>query len=279
MAHDSKYYKEAANSWVNAQTFTEVSAKELIEDAREKYSKLKNGPKRPAWVFDLDSTLFCTAARNQKVFWKFLQKRENFPKHWALMWQQMGAHRQQYSIPKTFYSIMRDFGWSHENAEHEARAIWSEYQNHWLKEFFASRNISHDPAYEGAANFVNALKNIGYEIVYLTGRDANRGTEGTLHALKMGKFPLGNACHLRLKPFEEMGDLEFKEKASRRLKAEFEVEALIENEPENLVMFADIFRFAKIIFFHSIMSPRIPGAEMSEHLGERPLLRLNSFEI
>lgn len=272
-----KYYRENSHSWVEAQDFEETSSGQLLAFSATEVSGKEWAGKKPAWVFDLDSTLFCTGPRNQRVFWKFLQAKDSFPQHWASIWRDMGSAIQQYSIPKTFYSILRNYGWSEEDAKSEAKTIWEDYQDHWMKEFFLSSNISHDPAYPGALEFVEKVRAQGCDIVYLTGRDSPRAMEGTLHALRAAGFPMGEGCHIRLKPFSSQGDLEFKLKASQRLNSEFEVLGLIENEPENLVMFAELFPKSMIVFFHSIMSARIPKKEIKNYLGERPLYRMKNF--
>ena len=271
------YYRELSNPWVKAQKFQDVKVSDLLKRAKKRLEKRSEPQKNPAWVFDLDSTLFCTGPRNQKVFWKFLQKQEEFPKHWGLLWQQMGPAVQQYSIPRTFYSVLRSFGWSPDEARAEAKAIWDAYQGHWMEEFFKSQNIAHDPAYPGAVEFVRAILEMENEVIYLTGRDSPRAMEGTLHALKMAGFPLGNGTHLRLKPVQEMGDLDFKLKASSRMKSEFEVIGLLENEPENLVMFAKLFPDAEIVFYHSIMSARHPEKDIRDYMNGRPLWKLDNF--
>ena len=270
------FFKDFEHEWVQKQEFEKVETTQLLAIAAQEIQEApKNKPL--AWVFDLDSTLFCTGPRNKRVFWKFLQKQENFPKHWMLAWNQLSPQSQEYGVPKTFFKLFREQGWSEAEAQNEARHLWESYREHWMEEFFLSSNMAYDPPYEGAVKFVQSLYDLGYDVVYLTGRDEPRALEGTIHALKAANFPMGDRTHVRLKPSQDMADLDFKTRAAERLNSEFSVRALMDNEPENLVMFAEFFEFAHIVFFHSIMSPRVPDTDIRKPLGQRRLYLLDHF--
>lgn len=268
-------FRENEHPWVQSMDFQDVQVLELLDliaDAEP------DPAQPPAWVFDLDSTLFCTSGRNKRAFEKFLSSAKSPPSHWSLLFSELSPKVQEYGIPKTFYKILVDNGWESSEAKAEARAIWEEYQDHWLQDFFSSENMSLDEAYEGAASFVQQVQAKGREIVYLTGRDSPRALEGTIEALKKNDFPLGKGTHLRLKPSSEMGDAEFKDMACQRIAQEFNAELFVDNEAENLEIFAKRFPNAEIVFFHSIMSPRAPSEKMDEYLAGRRVKRLLSYQ-
>jgi FMN phosphatase YigB (HAD superfamily) len=271
------FFQDFEHPWIKIQNFEDVSAKQILEAFPPVDDE--NSPPR-AWVFDLDSTLFCTAPRNKRVFWRFLRERARTPQLWMKLWAALSPNNQRYSIPRTFYDVLhRELGLSSDEAWAEASLIWSEFQDFWMTEFFLSRNIARDLPYEGAVDFVRELHLRGYHIVYLTGRDSLRAYEGTYQVLREHRFPMDSRTHLRLKPHAQMEDLAFKAQASRRLDAEFDVCALIDNEPENLVMFSEMFPKAEVIFFHSIMSARLPQKPWAQILGSRKPWRMNSFHL
>lgn len=269
------FFQEADHAWIKTQKFEELSSGQALEA----FPELNAGKYPPkAWVFDLDSTLFCTAPRNKRVFWRFLRERSVIPQLWMNLWAHLSPMNQRYSIPRTFYNVLnRELGVPEAEAWAEASVIWTEFQPFWMNEFFLSRNIARDVPYEGAVEFVTELHRRGYHIVYLTGRDSPRGYEGTFQVLRQWRFPMDERTHLRLKPHANLGDLEFKEAASRALNAEFEVCALIDNEPENLAMFSEMFPRSEIVFFHSIMSPRIPLKSWNQALKGRKAWKMDSF--
>jgi FMN phosphatase YigB (HAD superfamily) len=268
------YYKEEDHLWLKTQNFCDTQAQQLWGLLGAPHA----GEGAPsACIFDLDSTLFCTASRNSRVFWRFLRERDEVPLLWFKLWNYLSPQTQRYSIPKTFFEGMSYLGLSEAEIERELPLLWQEYKDFWAEEFFLSRNIAHDEAYPRASETLWALYNKGFEIVYLTGRDSQRGREGTFEALKRGGFPLGTGVHLRLKPNADHGDLEFKRKAIRRLNAEFRVHLSIDNEPENLVMFAQELPASEIVFFHSIMSARLPRQNYDEALAGRKAWRIDSF--
>lgn len=194
------------------------------------------------------------------------------------LWAALNPEIQRYGIPQTFFFVFRQMGLPEAEAETEARALWKDFHDFWMTEFFLSRNIVFDTPYEGAQAFVREIHERGYHVIYLTGRDADRAQAGSHEVLKRWGFPMGDRTHLWLKPSRDQDDLEFKDMASAKLRAQFRVKGLIDNEPENLVMFAERFPEAEIVFFHSIMSKRDPVRSYAKALGTRSAWRLNAFE-
>jgi len=273
---NEKAFRDTTHPWILGQRFEDVTTSELLAFSPPLHSKVEMGAPQ-AWVFDLDSTLFCTAPRNKRVLWRFLRQLEDFPAHWMRVWSQLSPAVQRYGIPHTFYTVFREQGWPDADAKAEARRLWEAFQEFWNEEFFLSRNIVFDTPYPGALEFVREIYERGYHVVYLTGRDSARARAGSYEALRESGFPVGERTHLWLKPHREQDDLHFKDLATRKLKAQFQVRALIDNEPENLVMFAERFPESEVVFFHSIMSRREPTRSYSKALGSRKAWRLMEF--
>ena len=77
----------------------------------------------------------------------------------------------------------------------------------------------------------------------------------------------------------EMSDVEFKVQAADTLKRQYEVELAMDNEAENVVLFSERLPKARSVFFHSVMSGRIPARTWTDALGDRDPWRLNSFQF
>jgi len=272
---NEKAFRDFEHPWVQQQRFVDTTVRELLDLSVSPQQPQRGAP--AAWVFDLDSTLFCTAPRNKRVLWRFLRQCESFPPVWARLWSALTPEIQRYGIPQTFYVVFRELGFSDPEARDESKRLWEAFRDFWSEEFFLSRNIVFDAPYDRALEFVREIYARGYHVVYLTGRDSERARAGSFEVLKKCGFPMGDRTHLWLKPDREQDDLEFKARASAKLKAQFKVKGLIDNEPENLVMFAEGFPDAEIVFFHSIMSRRVPLRSYAGALGERKAWRLLSF--
>jgi hypothetical protein len=272
---NEKAFRDLEHPWVRRHSFIDASSSDLLKFSPLVEGGVSGAP--AAWVFDLDSTLFCTAPRNKRVLLRFLRQRTEFPSHWARMWAVLSPALQRYGIPQTFYYVFREIGLNDDEARAEARGLWKAYQDFWMEEFFLSRNIVFDTPYDGAVEFVRQIHARGYQVVYLTGRDADRARMGSYQVLRRWGFPMDQHCHLWLKPHRSQDDLEFKAMAAAKLRAQFKVHALIDNEPENLVMFAEKFPDAEIVLFHSIMSRREPQKPYPQVLQGRQPWRLLDF--
>lgn len=273
---NEKAFRDMSHPWILKQSFSDATVGELLGFSPSVDSNPRTGAPA-AWVFDLDSTLFCTAPRNKRVLWRFLREQENFPAHWSRLWSELTPAIQRYGIPHTFYHVFREQGFPDVEAQAEARKLWDAFREFWTTEFFLSRNIVFDTPYRGAVDFVREIYARGYHVIYLTGRDSDRAQAGSHAVLRESGFPMGERTHLWLKPYQEQDDLHFKAMASAKLKAQFQVRAFIDNEPENVVMFAEKFPRADIVFFHSIMSKREPVRSFRDVLGSRKPWRLLSF--
>jgi hypothetical protein len=73
-------------------------------------------------------------------------------------------------------------------------------------------------------------------------------------------------------------DVAFKHRAATVIRSRYFVPVLVDNEPENLVMFAHEFPQAAVVLFHSVMSERMPARDFARALGPREPLRLLTFQ-
>lgn len=271
------FYREERHPWIiKHQSHFKVMnhGSELIDQVLKAH---KPGPTK-AWVLDLDSTLFNTGKRNKEIFRSYLDFKKEVPETWKLALENIHPLKQSFGIRESIeWALGPHIG--EDNAKEESHKIWQDFQLFWEHNFFASTFMHFDVPYEGSNTFAQQIYDLGYLIVYLTGRDMARSLEGTLASLSAHRFPMGDRTKLILKPgFRwSMTDVEFKQDASRKIAKDFEVVASIDNEPENLHAFAEYFPGSEIVLFHSIMSGRNPEASIFDDLGKRDLILLKNF--
>lgn len=267
-----KFFQDHDHDWVREQDFHDTTAAELLAHVPV---RSLGAPRPDAWVIDLDSTLFCVGPRVRSVFGEFLRRHPAPPPGWQRIYPFLESSVQRYSIEGTFEKIIAT--WDARGAREQAHELWSSFQDYWNEHFFSNRYLSQDIAYPGARDFVAQLVARGTEVVYLTGRDRPRTGAGTIQALRAAGFPMGETAHLFMKPDREIADLDYKRMSAQVLRSRFEVRALVDNEPENLVMFAREFPRAEVVFFHTIMSGRVPLEDFRTLLGGRKPWRLHNW--
>ncbi len=276
------FYREKRHPWLihhEPHLKNIESGEELIARIQAKYPK---GHSSLAWVIDLDSTLFCTGPRNKEIFRSYLdylKTQQEVPALWYEALDKINPLKQSFSIRESLEWALVEHGVDSEMAKNESNEIWKAFQLYWEHHFFSSEFMFHDLPYPGSVEFVNKIWNQGFQVVYLTGRDIARSLEGTRASLSGHKFPVGDRTELILKPrFRwSMEDAEFKEEASQDISRRYEVVCSIDNEPENLHVFAKYFPKAEIVLFHSIMSQRVPETSLLDLMGNRELLVLQNF--
>jgi hypothetical protein len=199
--------------------------------------------KIPVIVFDLDSTLFDTAARHYKILCEF-------------------AEGESQSFQKVVNDIsITEFGWS-VTAPLEARgandpAVLGRLLAYWKTCFFTNEYVLADQPSKGAVSFVQEVHRLGALVYYLTGRDVPQMGVGTASALTKAGFPLWRGrTVLHLKPSFEMPDKDFKGEAIKDILSHGgEVVATFDNEPENCNLFQAAFPDALNVCFGSVHSP------------------------
>jgi hypothetical protein len=198
----------------------------------------------PVVVFDLDSTLFDTAARNLRIVQEFSELRGE-----ASLASIVGA------------LTLADFGWS---ALDPLRArgvvdpgLLADLDAFWADRFFTDAYVLEDHAAPGAPAFVRGCYDRGALCYYLTGRHQGGMEAGTLQALIARGFPvLRGRTVLHLKPSFHLEDRAFKETAVREIRSlRGEVVATFENEPGNANLFRSAFPGALHFLVGGVRSP------------------------
>jgi hypothetical protein len=266
-----------AHPWLVRNDFQDLSPLELkswIEFDSKQVVTQSGAP--CAWVFDLDSTLFCTGDRTRRILFDFLRSHHATRPVWWLLHKKLSEVPQVYNVEHMFFEALKSSVGA-QRAQQEAHELWQVFRPFWTHEFFSHRFMQHDSAYGGSVELVNQVQEAGIEIVYLSGRDHHRSRDGSRSALVKAGFPMGHGTQLMIKKDASVGDLEFKERAASILKSRFRVSLTIDNEPENIAMFARAWPEARIVHFASVMSPRVPSESFKASLGGRPVYRLQHY--
>jgi hypothetical protein len=213
-------------------------------DVFERIDRATQADRLPIAVFDLDSTLFDTAARNLRIVREFATERGD-PALSAVV----------------DALTLADFGWSIAEPL-TARgvgdpALLDALNAFWFARFFTNDYVAEDHATAGAPAFVRACYERGALVYYLTGRHQGGMEAGTLAALMTRGFPvLRGRIALHLKPSFHMADRAFKESAIREIQSlRGEVVVTFENEPGNANMFRRAFPDALHYLVGTVCAP------------------------
>lgn len=231
----------------------------------------------PTWIFDLDSTLFCVSPRIRNIYMEFLRAHPKPQPVWERLLPRLTAATQRYDIAETFRLLLANGEVT--GYETEAAELWDEFKTFWDEHFLSNRYLHSDAAYPHAAEFVHRVRAEGFEVVYLSARDHLRTAQGTHQNLYAQGFPMGEGTQVLLKSSIEETDLEFKKRATSVLRTRYDIKVFVDNEPENVVMAAEEFPHALIVFFHTVMSARMPTRDYLAALGGRPALRLWNYSL
>lgn len=200
----------------------------------------------PVVVFDLDSTLFCTGARNLAILGEFVRG--------------PGAHHP--GLAELVASLGNaDMGWNVNDALRkrgiDSATLHAELKHFWNERFFTDAMVLHDEPLPGAAEFARACRAHGAMLYYLTGRHVGGMEQGTAASLLRHGFPfLDGKSILHLKPSFTLADRLFKEEALAAIRAlRGEVVATFENEPGNANLFLRSFPAARHFLLETVHSP------------------------
>lgn len=247
MGTDSKSLSR--REWVQACAFDLTEDADLLTAIEDKIKENIALGRKSYVLLDLDSTLYEVAPRTLRILRDALQ---------ALGDQAPSAVQDAFKTLKApGYSLedtWRGLGLCLKDAQ--LGAARGQMQAHWREAFFSNDYLDHDVAYDGAAEFAQALHALGAELVYLTGRDEPGMREGTLRVLKRDGFPLGDRTHLRMKASREIDDVAHKVGAAQALAREGLVVASLENEPRNFVALFEAFPDALHVFVDSVCSDK-----------------------
>ena len=218
------------------------SSRQALQDVLERASEVVADGRLPVAVFDLDSTLFNTAARHLQILRDF-----------ALDVPQVA--------PLVSDIGLDEFGWSvsgplRKRGFHDTDVIESLHR-FWFERFFTDAYVLHDKPAVGGPAFVQEFWNRGGLVYYLTGRDVHGMGTGTAKALLNAGYPYfcGRAL-LHLKPTFEEDDKRFKDQAIAQIRSyRGIVVATFENEPGNANLFHRAFPQAKHFLHGTVCAP------------------------
>ena len=202
---------------------------------------------RPVVVFDLDSTLFSTAARNLRILTEFAAEPGVPPA--------MAADIARLGVDDMGWNVVQDL----QRRGHADADTLARLRAYWFERFFTNEYCQLDDPMPGAVRYCHDCCDVGATVYYLTGRDEPGMGDGTRASLRKHGFPF-DVPHatLRLKPRFEMADLEFKREVVAELPAFGEIVGCFENEPVNANLFAASFPAAHMVFLETVHSPDPP---------------------
>lgn len=230
-------------------------------------TRLQNGVKNPAIVFDLDGTLFDVGHRTLGLLREWVETAGEI----------LGGDLRERLSSIDFEHIGYSLAHAFENGGLDLRdektvEIFELAERHWKKRFFDGRSlVEFDIPVEGAAAFAQRCAAKGMKIVYLSGRHSTVMQDGTFEQLQKNGFPVENVEFV-LKPDSNMEDLAFKEAAFADIAKRYSVVANFENEYVNIAAMVISDPHACHVIVDTQHSGR-PVAPLSH-----PILRLRSFE-
>jgi len=193
--------------------------------------------KRPVVVFDLDDTLFSSAARTVAI----LQA-----------WVQLPATEVKTEIRRALSGIKLDqvrysFDETLEQSglgtsDPDVVEAYDQAKEFWLEQFFSNNFVHTDLPISGAIDFVREVYDSGADVVYLTGRDEPRMGDGTRRAIAQ-YFPEvdGRRVRLYLKQDKEEVDEVYKARAAKDIGTLGDVVATFDNQPGNVSVFSKAY--------------------------------------
>lgn len=219
---------------------------QILDQVSARIQNALQSGKKAVTVFDLDSTLFDVSPRLEKVLMDFAavpEHQRRFPEE-VPYFKNVKTLRNDWGIKKTLIRA----GLTSANPEFQ-QAV----KHFWRERFFSNEYLVYDKPYEGAAEYVQHLHELGSEIHYLTGRDHERMGEGSKSTLLHWGFPLDQErSHLALKPKKGMDDALFKRDWFLNFdRPSYQEIWLFENEPVNVNLIAQSSPDVNIVFFDS----------------------------
>lgn len=181
-------------------------------------------------VFDLDSTLLDNSPRQSAIMREYgnhagvVELQSSRPEHWVT-WDMGDA--------------MAKTGLDAEGIEIHLEA----FKAFWMKRFFTSKYCLLDEAIDGAPAFVNAVRDHGGRVFYVTGRHEEMRA-GTLECLKRLSFPIPSEdsnVELLMKPVLEESDDDYKARTHQQLQEAGCVVTAFDNEPTHINGYRCVF--------------------------------------
>ncbi len=220
-------------------------------DLLEELQSLSEAAHSPTVLVDVDSTLLHVHKRNEAIFHSFLRE----------VPEGAEALRRTPALSSLRFEAT-DWGWK--EPFKRAGFLWPEplmlqMEAFWDLHFFSGRFLHKDYEFEGAAAFLNGVKeSTSARVFYLTARDEERMGEATRLDFESRNFPVEARFRLWLKPTRALPDAEFKAQVCRQLTQETSAPIyLIDNEPTVLHAAQEILSSEGLIRMDSVHSGRV----------------------
>ncbi|MDC7220547.1 MAG: HAD family hydrolase [Spirochaetales bacterium] len=210
----------------------------LLNKLNKHYETLGR-PEKPLVIFDVDSTLMNTEPRNRAIL---EESAKTIPPVADYL-----EHLDQVSLGWNFLAPLEEAGLND-------RGLLNKIRHFWSKRFFTDEYVIKDKAYPGSMELLNALKEGGFRIVYLTGRHIDGMSTGTKASFRASGYPVEEESFF-FKPSFDMDDAVFKEQACREIAALGTVIASFDNEPANCNLLARAFPEGLHFWLDTITSP------------------------
>jgi phosphoglycolate phosphatase-like HAD superfamily hydrolase len=239
----------ARAAWVRACRFVDTDEARAVRAAFERIEAAAARGARPVAVLDIDSSLYDTGPRTRRIIEEWLSA-SDAPRAVRKALEALTHDRHTFSLADLFEAAGLDA------RQPDVRHAIQSLTEFWRPRFFSNDYLPNDVAFTGAAAFVHRLRDLGSQIVYLTGRDRPGMHAGTLENFSRDGFPPpGPGVELWMKPSREGDDYEYKMRHIEPLRALGDVAVSLENEPRNFVGFFHAFPSAVHLFMDSVASP------------------------
>ncbi len=238
--------------WVADCAFPPTTDADVLRRVLQAVTEAKAAGENPVVVFDLDSTLYSTGPRALAALRMVLEKHSELFSDDARRRIEGIQQFTWFSVPDAF----EDIGLS---MMAEANiALWKKVAPFWFTYYRLAETVALDTLFEGAADYVRKVHEAGATIAYVTGRQKALMEESTVANLLRDRLPFGAAArgHLFLKTPEFREDILFKASTVAKVKELGTVVATFDNEPGNVVVFADGFPTAINVFVDTVMSDK-----------------------
>jgi putative acid phosphatase of HAD superfamily subfamily IIIB len=201
-------------------------------------------PDRRRAAFDLDSTLLLNKVRQARIVGEYGLAHGD---------DRLARCTVEAIVSWDLRDTARLCGLTPAEAEETAPAM----KEFWLERFFTSEYCKDDTPVAGARDFLHKVKNLGGEILYITGRPQEM-REGTLESFRRAGFPLpdGAQVQLWLKPKLADDDDAWKDLCHRRLQSLGALACAFDNEPMHVNAYKRAFPDAVVVHLDTDHSRR-----------------------
>lgn len=238
--------------WISGCHFADEPDARVLERVLETVRRTHTAGETPVVVFDLDSTLYDTG-----------------PRALASLKQVLAEHPSAFSpAQRRRLESLEAFPWFSVPEAFEAQGLsmldsangqlWQQIADPWFAHYRSKAMVAFDVLYPGARDYVLKVHAAGATLAYVTGRQKVLMEASTVEALQKDGLPYGPEAraHLFMKTPEYRMDIAFKRATVEHVAALGKVVATFDNEPGNVLTFADAFPEATHVFVETVASDK-----------------------